>query len=138
MPWPRNLWAGASVTTTASARRIDELLQVGDAETIHFLSVEPQLESLNLRPWLPRLDWVIQGGESGRQPRMFDIAWVLDIYRACQEASVPYFLKQLGAYVFRGDERVRLHDRHGADWTEWPDDVPRVREMPALARPNLS
>ena len=137
VPWPTNLWAGTSVTTAVTARRIDELLNVGSAETIRFLSVEPQLEPLDLRPWLPRLDWVIQGGESGRQPRRFDIAWVSDMHRDCQEAGVPFFLKQLGAYAFRGDERIRLHDRHGADWTEWPDDVPRVRQTPASAGSNL-
>ncbi len=130
IPWPTNLWAGTSVTTAGTTRRIDELLKVGTTETVHFLSVEPQLEPLDLRPWLLRLDWVIQGGESGRQPRKFDIAWTLDMRDHCQEDGVPCFLKQLGAYTFRGEERVRLHDRHGGDWSEWPIDVPRIRQMP--------
>ena len=47
-----------------------------------------------------------------------------------RDTGLAYFLKQLGAYVFRGNDRVRLHDRHGGDWTEWPDDVPRIRQMP--------
>ena len=90
--WPRNLWAGTSITLASTTRRIDELLQVGTKETVHFLSVEPQLEPLDLRPWLPRLSWVIQGGESGRQPRKFDIAWAQGTYRDCQETGTPYFL----------------------------------------------
>jgi protein gp37 len=106
------------------------LLNVGTSETIRFLSAEPQLEPIDLRPWLPRLNWVIQGGESGKEPRPFDIAWALAMHRDCHEAGTPYFLKQLGARPFRGDEPVRLHDSHGGDWSEWPADVPRVRQMP--------
>jgi protein gp37 len=129
--WPANLWAGTSVSTTENTRRIDELLRVGDHKTLHFVNVEPQLEPLDLRPWLPRLDWVIQGGEFGQQARKFDVTWAQEMRRHCQEARVPYFLKQLGAYVFRGEERIRLGDRkYGADWSEWPEDAPRVREIP--------
>jgi protein gp37 len=130
VPWPANLWAGTSITSASTTSRIAELLKVGDEKTPRFVSAEPQLEPLDLRPWLPRLDWVIQGGESGQKPRKFDIAWAQQVYRDCQEAGVRYFLKQLGAYVFSGEERIRLHDRHGGDWTEWPDDAPRVRQMP--------
>ena len=130
VPWPTNLWAGTTVTAADKTFRIDELLKVGDEKTIRFLSVEPQLEPLDLRPWLPQLDWIIQGGESGRQPRKFDIAWAQEMHRDCQASGTPYFLKQLGAYTFRGQARVRLNDRHGADWSEWPDDAPRVRQMP--------
>jgi protein gp37 len=130
VPWPTNLWAGTTITSADTRHRIDELLKVGDSHTIRFLSVEPQLELLDLRLWLPRLNLIIQGGESGQQARRFDIAWARKMYRNCQETGTPYFLKQLGAYVFRGNDRVPLRDCHGADWTEWPDDVPRVRQMP--------
>jgi protein gp37 len=130
IPWPRNLWAGTSITTATTTPRIDDLLKVGGAEVIHFLSVEPQLEPLDLRPWLPQLDGIIQGGESGKQPRKFDIAWAMDMHRGCQETGTPYFLKQLGAHVFHGEQRIRLGDTHGGDWTEWPDDVPQMRQMP--------
>ena len=130
IPWPSNLWAGTSVTTAATTYRIDQLLNVGGDETIRFLSVEPQLERLDLRPWLPCLDWIIQGGESGSLERRFDVAWAQELYGQCQEAETPYFLKQLGGYVFRGEDRIRLLERHGGDWNEWPEGVPGVRQMP--------
>ncbi len=57
--WPSNLWAGTSVTSQATANRIDGLMKVGDKDTIRFLSVEPQAESVDLTPWLPKIDWVI-------------------------------------------------------------------------------
>ena len=131
IPWPANLWAGTTVTTADTTFRIDLLLNVGDERTIRFLSVEPQLEPLDLCPWLPRLDWVIQGGESGSQARKFDVGWAQEMFEHCQETGTPYFLKQLGANVFRGEDRVRLRNGHGSDWNEWPEGVPKVRQMPA-------
>lgn len=95
-----------------------------------------------------RLDWVVAGGESGPGSRHFDIAWARQTVRACQEAGVPVFVKQLGAQpldsrrsVVGGwapgdpepDTRVRLKDRKGGDMAKWPEDL-RVREFPALAR----
>ncbi len=130
IPWPSNLWAGTSVTTADTTFRIDQLLYVGGDETIRFLSVEPQLEPLDLRPWLPSLDWIIQGGESGSLARRFDVAWAQELHGQCQEAETPYFLKQLGGHVIRAEDRIRLLQRHGGDWNEWPEDVPKLRQMP--------
>jgi len=73
--WPENLWAGTSITTQGTMGRIKSLLQVGTERTIHFLSVEPQVESVAIGSWLPDLDWVVQGGESGRNARPFDLMW---------------------------------------------------------------
>jgi protein gp37 len=131
IPWPANLWAGTTVTTAATTPRIDELLKVGNAKTIRFLSVEPQLESLDLCPWLPQIDWVIQAGESGQAARPFDVAWAQEMFALCQELGTPYFLKQLGANACRGDEPLRLRNGHGSDWNEWPEGTPKVRQMPA-------
>jgi len=130
--WPANLAAGTTITSIETTQRIDELLCVGNGDTVHFVSVEPQLESLDLRSWLPHLDWVIQGGESGRQPRKFDTAWAQQMHEHCQQHGVSYFLKQLGGHVFRGEDRIRLHDSHGADWNAWPDGIPKVREIPGF------
>jgi protein gp37 len=98
-PWPDNLWAGTSVTTQVTTSRIDSLLRVGDERTIRFLSVEPQVERIDLLPWLPKLDWVIQGGESGRKARPFDIAWADDMINQCSQHGVALFIKQLGSEV---------------------------------------
>jgi hypothetical protein len=95
--WPPNLWAGTSITSTARTGRIDALLRVGDENTLRFLSVEPQIEAIDLSAWLSRIDWVIQGGESGGDARAFDLAWARELRDACGAERVPYFLKQLGA-----------------------------------------
>ena len=130
--WPSNLWAGTSITTQKTTTRIDNLLNVGDANTIHFLSVEPQIESLNLDKWLPKLGWVIQGGESGHDARPFDVQWAVDLIAQCKKHGVPYFLKQLGSNFVRNGKPLSLEDNHGGEWNEWPKSI-RVRQMPELA-----
>ncbi len=127
--WPDNLWVGTLVTREASLRRIPHLLQVGNPSTLRFLWLVPQWEPIDLSPWLPKLDWVIQGGERIRCEMPFDLQWARDMLRQCREHSVPYFLERLGAEVTDGGETVTLKDRTGADWKQWPEDL-CVREMP--------
>jgi protein gp37 len=63
---------------------------------VHFLSSEPLLGPLDLRPWLGDLQWVITGGESGPRHRPCDVAWVRDINAQCAAAGVAHFYKQHG------------------------------------------
>jgi protein gp37 len=135
--WPDNLWAGTSVTTQATTSRIKSLIKVGSPRTTRFLSVEPQVEPIDLGRWLPKLDWVIQGGESGSNARRFDLAWAVGLIGQCRSVGVPYFLKQLGSAVVRDGHRLSFEDGHAGDWLEWPEEV-RVREMPDLKPVNLS
>ena len=72
-----------------STVRISSLLRVGTPRTIRFLSVEPQVEPIDLRHWLPGLDWVIQGGESGRRARPFDLDWARSLIGQCEERACP-------------------------------------------------
>lgn len=130
--WPQNLWVGTSVTTQGTLTRVDALARVGDTETMRFLSVEPQIESISLADRIQCLDWVIAGGESGPQSRPFDLEWSRQLTQECRRHGVPFFLKQLGANPIEGARKIHLKDSHGGDWAEWPDDL-RVREMPISA-----
>jgi protein gp37 len=127
--WPKNLWAGTSITMQGTVSRVKHLLRVGDASTVRFLSVEPQRADISIDDWLPQLDWVIQGGESGRSARPFHLEWARALIERCKEARVAYFLKQLGSSVFSGGQRLRFRDGHAGDWSEWPEEL-RIREMP--------
>jgi protein gp37 len=132
--WPDNLWAGTSVTSQATATRIRHLFTVGSERTIRFLSIEPQVESIDLAPWLADTDWVIQGGESGREARRFDLIWAHSLIERCASLGVPYFLKQLGSNVTDAGKRQAFRDGHAGDWTEWPVTL-RVRQMPVIREP---
>jgi len=128
--WPENLWAGTSVTNVQTTNRISDLLFVGSAMTTRFVSVEPQVEPLDIRPWLRELNWVIHGGESGRMARFFDVAWARQLIEQCACLGVPFFLKQLGSNVVEAGTSLHFVDAHAGDWAEWPADL-KVRQVPA-------
>ena len=87
--------------------------------------------SLNVTE-LPTVSWVILGGESGPEPRVFDLTWARDLMRQCKAAEVPVFMKQLGA-VCHDSPGVpwvcTMDPTHGGEMEEWPEDI-RVREFP--------
>lgn len=131
--WPSNLWAGTSVTTQTTTSRVAQLLKVGGRRTIRFVSVEPQWEAIDLARWLPSLDWVIQGGQSGSVKRAFDLQWAEELIAQCRRHKVPYFCKQFGGFAVANGSRLELDDYHGGDWSVWPPQL-RVREMPHVPR----
>ena len=91
-PWP-NVWLGASPENQRYAdERIPLLLATSAAH--RFLSVEPLLGPIDLRHHLAGIDWVIVGGESGKNFRPMEIAWAELIVEACGAAGVPIFMKQ--------------------------------------------
>lgn len=134
--WPVNLWVGTSITTAHTLARVAKLLRVGDETTTRFLSVEPQVESIDLGDHLHALDWIIQGGESGRDARPFDLAWARSLLGQCRKCDVPYFLKQMGSVVHDQGQSIALRDSHGGDWSEWPEDL-RAREIPRGKRARM-
>jgi protein gp37 len=94
LDWPDNVWMGVSVENQRWAWRVDDLRKV--PAKVRFLSCEPLLGPLRLD--LRGIHWVIVGGESGVGARPMSPEWVRDIRRQCQEARVPFFFKQWGAY----------------------------------------
>jgi protein gp37 len=83
---------------------------------------------------LPKIDWVIVGGESGNKARPCSFHWIRSIVRQCKAAKVPVFVKQLGSNPIWGSGQEPLiqlvvKNRKGGDMQEFPKDL-RVREMP--------
>lgn len=155
--WPDNVWAGTSVEDQKAAdQRIPHLLKCPAA--VRFLSCEPLLEAVNLRPQIgphcfcnpvsmptpcdeyhetgrcshtpSRIQWVIVGGESGSGARAFDLEWARQILRQCRSAGVPCFVKQLGSVVTGIEPWPVKVPKKGGDMSKWPKDL-RVRELPA-------
>ena len=121
--WRDNMWAMTSVENQKRAiERIPYLLDV--PAPVHGLSVEPQLECINLTPWLDRLEWVICGGESGNSARPFDVAWARYLRDQCLEAGVPFFFKQVGGRTSKAGGR----DLDGRMWDEMPPEFPIVSD----------
>jgi protein gp37 len=138
-----NVWLGTTVENQEYAdERIPILLQIPAA--VRFLSVEPLLGPVDLERVYStsggtqhnvgalqpgRISWVICGGESGGKARPFDLAWARSIRDQCKAAGVPYFAKQMGSNAVDGGRRFPTEDRHGADISEFPEDL-RIQEFP--------
>lgn len=140
---PQNVWIGTSVEDQQRAEeRIPKLLEI--PARIRFLSCEPLLGSADLREHigsgldvgLPRIDWVIVGGESGAGARPCFTNWVRDIVAQCGAAGVAVFVKQLGSKPVCQSKfdtiafRKTMRDRKGGDLADFPSDL-RVREFPS-------
>ena len=90
--WTPNIWQGVSVENQHWTLRIDDLITV--PARVRFLSVEPLLGPVDIQPWLPQLQWVIVGGESGDNYRPMRLDWVRSVRDQCMAAAVPFFYKQ--------------------------------------------
>jgi protein gp37 len=141
--WPfANVWLGVSVEDQANAdRRIPTLLETPAA--LRFLSCEPLLGPVDLHPYLPGLDWLIVGGESGARSkaRPCRLDWISSLVAQAHDPryQIPVFVKQLGrSPLYRvpstGEyEPYRHGDYRGEDPEEWPPSL-RVREFPTPRR----
>ena len=125
--WPLpNVWLGVSIEDQDAAdERIGFLLQSPAA--IHWISAEPLLRPLDIRPflahdyseWQPTgepcavcgvytngmhhpyavgLDWVVVGGESGTKARPMHPEWARSLRDQCTAADVPFLFKQWGEW----------------------------------------
>lgn len=130
-----NVWLGTSIANQRNADEcIDKLLESRALSPVLFLSLEPQIGFVDLKPWLqpePLIDWVIVGGESeqGGPARPFHLEWAADMLDQCAQAEVPCFFKQSGANAYHGKRPIKFKDAHGGNMVEWPEHL-RVRQCP--------
>lgn len=113
--WPLpNVWMGVSVEDQSTANeRIPLLLQTPAAH--RWVSFEPALGSIDIqrstwfanqsemRNQLPPngvgLDWVVMGGESGKNARPMDPHWARFMRDQCEATGIPFYFKQWGGWV---------------------------------------
>lgn len=129
--WPLpNVWLGVSVEDRSQLHRIDQLRETPAA--LRFLSLEPLLEDLGALD-LRGIGQVIVGGESGPGARPMNLAWARSIRKQCLDSGTNFFMKQMGSWWARQENRdpdrwVRVNGK-GSDPNDWPPDL-QVREMP--------
>lgn len=146
--WPLpNVWLGVSAEDARWARvRIPVLLETKAA--VRFVSAEPLLGPITLcrcdgasaggqvqqhpdvvNPVCPlhglvRLDWVIAGGESGRNARPMHPDWARHLRDQCRAADVAFLFKQWGEWAPSGgavgDHQVTADTGCRSPWT--PED----------------
>ena len=133
-PWNlKHMWLGVTAENQSMAnKRIPVLLKI--TATKKFVSVEPMLSNVSLdglfiknpfhKPpgWFvdsrAGLDWVICGCESGPKRRPMKIEWARHLRDQCQDAGVPFFMKQL-----------EINGKVTKNINEFPEDL-RIREYP--------
>jgi len=71
-----------------------------------FIVCGPLLGRIDLSPYLRGMERVSAGGESGRDARVCDYDWILDIRDQCVAAGVPFNFWRTGTH-FRRDGVVR-------------------------------
>lgn len=131
---PANVCAMTTLTCAESAnlRRVDQLRGV-DAHC-RGLSIEPLRERIPASKLdLHGIDWVIVGGESGKQSIVhpFQLEWALELKEYCQAHEVAFFMKQYGRSPFFNGKPVKLKHSHGGNWDEWPNSPDlRLRQFP--------
>ena len=93
---------------TKRPRRVDERLPLYRELPIRHKSIicEPLLGAIDFHDGLGSwCEQVTVGGESGRDARVCDYDWVLNIREQCIKSNVPFHFKQTGAH-FRKDGRL--------------------------------
>jgi len=122
---PENVWLGTSVENEEMAQeRIPELLRV--PSFVKFLSMEPLLgrvdlahvqESILAGSIIQKMvDWIIVGGETGRNARPMIAPWVRQVRNFCVANDTPFFFKAWGGEPGRQTGR----DLDGRTWSELP------------------
>lgn len=107
-PVPKNVWLGVTAENILhGVPRIDHLRELN--APIKFLSVEPLLEDLG-EINLKNIDWVIVGGESGKNARPMKEEWAINIKARCKEENVAFFFKQWGTWGADGIKRSKKNN----------------------------
>lgn len=130
--FPENVWFGISVSDQKTYDELQnlEINYLGSGQLLWelknwhsaniFLSIEPQVEEIDLRQHaLTKPDWIIQGGESGPNKRPFDVEWGRSMRDQCRALGIPYFFKQI--------DKIQ----------PIPKDL-EIREFPEFSKTNLS
>lgn len=154
--WPLpNVWWGASMGHQAAvAEFMPHLVACRPHATVLWVSAEPLTEAIDLKPWLyrdlalseipgqalndgcsegielkaDRPDWVVGGGESGRNARPCPLTAARQLRDQCLVAGVDFHFKQWGEWCpvtpsVAGGDFYTLHDGQQTILALFGDDV---------------
>ncbi|MEL6644097.1 MAG: phage Gp37/Gp68 family protein [Pseudomonadota bacterium] len=112
-----NVWLG---TTVENQKRAEEALPhlTRIPAKVRFISAEPLLEEINIATYMPKLQWVISGGESGPKARPASPSWFRRLMLDCMAHDVAFHFKQWGDWApGDGENLVKIRIK-AADGTE--------------------
>jgi len=105
-----NVTVGCTVENQAEA---DRRLPIFDALPIRHrnLILQPMLEKMDIQRYLGGVELVVVGGESDRNARPLDYAWVLDVRQQCLRQGVPFEFRQCGSNFVKDGRLYQLSVR---------------------------
>lgn len=119
LPFPTpNILFGVSICNQAEADRILPVLK--DIKELDpgfrlYVSYEPALEPIDWLEFKGLIDWLIVGGESGKNARRMDIDCIASTIGAGKELNIPIYVKQMGTILAN---EMGLKDDKGTDLPE--------------------
>ena len=90
-----NVWLGTTCEDQKNYDRRWPILRDVPA-AVRFISYEPAIGPLNIGGWQEKVpDWIICGGESGKETRYMDPSWAESLKAQCENFGVAFFMKQM-------------------------------------------
>jgi len=93
-----NVWLGFTAEDQIRFDQRKKYIQKIPAR-VWFVSYEPAIGALRIKPSDPTPGWIIIGGESGGGARPMSPEWVTDIMADCASLEIAPFFKQWGNYA---------------------------------------
>ena len=99
--------------TIENQRNADKKLPIFSALPIRHkcITAQPLLERVELEPYLDGVELVVAGGESDRDARQLDYAWVLDLREQCIRKQVNFEFRQCGTHFIKDGRQYKLQPR---------------------------
>lgn len=91
--WTENIWLGVTVEEARYNQRIELVKDTGAKRK--FVCAEPLLGDLGIVN-LTNIDWMVVGGESGKNSRPIEEKWVTNLRDQCLAQNVMFTFKQWG------------------------------------------
>lgn len=91
--WSDNIWLGVTVEEAKYVGRIEKLKLTSAVNK--FVCAEPLLDDLGELD-LTGIDWVVVGGESGKDSRPCNESWVIQLRDQCLAQDIAFTFKQWG------------------------------------------
>ena len=75
------------------------------------ITAQPLIEAIQIEEYLDDIELVVVGGESDRDARPLDYAWVLDIREQCVRKGVSFEFRQCGTHFIKDGKLYKLQTR---------------------------
>lgn len=100
--------------TVENQDRADYRLPIYKAAPIRhkIIICEPLLERIDLTPYLDSsIEQVVAGGESGREARICNFEWILEMRDLCVQKDISFWFKQTGSRFLKDGQLYKIGHR---------------------------